>query len=151
MCSLSVLVTVPNVVGTTQQSAKTTLQNAGLTATATTTSDCSTTDNGMVLSQNPAAGATVGKGENDTISVCSPSVLVTVPNVVGTTQQSAKTTLQNAGLTATTTTTSDCSTTENGTVLSQKPAADTTASPASSVTIAVCDNAVSEGLASAGA
>ena len=145
VCSPSpppLLVTVPNVVGLTQQGATTVLQSADLTEITTTTSNCSTADNGTVLSQNPAAGAAVRRGKNVTISVCSLPSPVTVPNVVGLTQQTATTTLQNAGLTATTTTTSNCSTAAGGSVVTQDPAANTTASPASSVTIAVCDNIV---------
>ena len=139
VCSPPAPVTVPNVVGLTQQSATTALQNAGLTATTTTTSNCGTADNGKVLSQNPAAGAAVRKGTSVTLSVCSPPAPVTVPNVVGLTQQSATAILQNAGLTATTTTTSNCGTVAIGSVVTQDPAASTTASPASSVTITVCD------------
>ena len=64
---------------------------------------------------------------------------MTVPNVVGLTYQSATAILQNADLTATTTTTSNCGTVTIGSVVTQDPAANTTASPASTVTIAICD------------
>ena len=115
-------VTVPDVTGQARTRAVSLLHDAGLTATTTTTSNCSTADGGKVLSQNPAGGATVRKGKSIAISVCSPAALVTVPNVVGLTPQIATTTLQSAGLTATTTTTSNCSTADGGKVLSQNPA-----------------------------
>jgi beta-lactam-binding protein with PASTA domain len=139
VCSPPAPPTVPNVVGLTQPSATTTLQSDGLTTTTTTTSNCSTADNGNVLSQNPAAGAAAPKGKSVTISVCSPPAPPTVPNVVGLTQQSATAALQKVGLTVTTATTSSCGTLGNGSVVTQDPAANTTASPASNVTITICD------------
>ena len=134
-------VTAPDVTGQAGTRAVSILQGAGLTATTTTSSNCSTADDGKVLSQTPAGGAMVRKGTSVAISVCSPPPPppVTVPNVVGLTQQSATTTLQSAGLTATTATTSSCGTLGNGSVVTQDPAANTTASPASKVTITICD------------
>jgi eukaryotic-like serine/threonine-protein kinase len=133
-------VIVPDVVGLTQQGATTSLQAAGLTATSTTTSSCGTADNGKVLSQNPPGGATIAKGKNVALSICSPPVPVIVPDVVGLTQQSAIATLTKAGLTAITTTTTGCDSTDYGNVVKQDPAGSAPASPGSNVTINVCNN-----------
>jgi len=136
-------VTVPNVVGMTQQSATATLQGAGLAAATTTTSSCGPADDGKVLSQNPSGGVTVNKGTSDALSVCSAPKTVAVPNVVGLSQPSAIAMLQNVGLSTATTTTSNCGTVSgtvsNGDVVTQDPAANTTVSQGSSVTIAVCN------------
>lgn len=135
-------VTVPDVTGQTGTRAVSVLQGVGLAATNMTTGNCGTADDGKVLSQNPLGGAAVRKGTSVALSVCSPSSPpspVTVPNVVGLTQQSATTALQSAGLAATTTTTSNCGAVAIGSVVTQDPTANTTASPASSVIITVCD------------
>ena len=46
----------------TQDQATVTLTDAGLTAVPTTTSNCTSADNGNVVTQDPAAGASAGKG-----------------------------------------------------------------------------------------
>ena len=135
-----VTVTVPDVLGLTQQSATTSLQAAGLTSTSTTNSSCGTADNGKVLGQKPLGGVTVRKGINVALSVCSPPPPVIVPDVVGQTQQGAMASLQAAGLTAITTTTADCDSTDYGNVVKQDPAGSASASPDSSVSIDVCNN-----------
>ena len=139
VCSpAATMVRVPNVIGQTQDQATATLKNAGLTAAPATTSDCNSTSNGNVVTQNPAGGASVGKGSSVTITVCAAATPVTVPNVIGQTQDQATATLSNAGLTAGPTTTSDCNSTSNGNVVTQDPAAGASVSKGSSVTIGVC-------------
>ena len=139
VCSpAATMVRVPNVIGQTQDQATATLKNAGLTAAPATTSDCNSTSNGNVVTQNPAGGASVGKGSSVTITVCAAATPVTVPNVIGQTQDQATATLSNAGLTAGPTTTSDCNSTSNGNVVTQNPAAGASVSKGSSVTIGVC-------------
>jgi len=66
-------VAVPDVIGQTQDQATAALEHAGLTAAPTTTSNCNSTDNGNVVTQNPAGGASAGKGSSVTITVCSPT------------------------------------------------------------------------------
>ena len=129
---------MPDVIGQTQDQATAALKNAGLTAAPATTSDCNSTSNGNVVTQNPAGGASVGKGSSVTITVCAAATPVTVPNVIGQTQDQATATLSNAGLTAGPTTTSDCNSTSNGNVVTQNPAAGASVSKGSSVTIGVC-------------
>jgi eukaryotic-like serine/threonine-protein kinase len=66
-------VTVPNVVGQTQDQATRTLKGAGLTAdlAPTTTTTCDATDNGKVVSQDPQGGTPADPGSRVTITVCS--------------------------------------------------------------------------------
>jgi len=73
LCAAATPVTVPNVIGQTQDQATATLTDAGLTAAPTTTSNCNSADNGSVVTQNPAGGASVDKGSSVTINVCSPT------------------------------------------------------------------------------
>ena len=140
MCSpAATMVRVPNIVGQTQDQATATLRNAGLTAMPATTSNCNSADNGNVVTQNPAGGASVGKGSSVAIGVCSPAAtMVTVPNVIGQTQGQATGTLKGVGLTAAPTTTTTCDATDNGKVVSQNPQGGTPADQGSSVTITVC-------------
>jgi hypothetical protein len=134
-------VAVPDVIGQTQDQATATLKNAGLTANPETTIDCNSADNGNVVTQNPAGGATADKGSSVAITVCSAATpTVTVPNVIGQTQDQATATLKNAGLTANPETTIDCSTEVYGLVLKQDPSAATPVTKGSSVKIVVCNN-----------
>src|SRR6266542_6996159 len=84
---------VPDVIGQTQDQATAALEHAGLTAAPTTTSNCNSTDNGNVVTQNPAGGASAGKGSSVTITVCAAATPVRVPNVIGQTQDQATSTL----------------------------------------------------------
>ncbi len=132
-------VRVPNVIGQTQDKATATLKNTGLTAMPATTSNCNSADNGSVVTQNPAGGASVGKGSSVAIGVCSPAATpVLVPNVIGQTQDQATATLTDAGLTAAPTTTSNCNSADNGSVVTQNPAGGASVDKGSSVTINVC-------------
>ena len=134
-----VTVIVPNVVGLSEQSAATTLQVDGLAATTTTTGKCDTASSGDVLSQNPVANTVVDKGSSVTLAVCSPPLPVTMPNVVGMTQQGATATLENDGLTVSAGTTSDCGKFGDGIVVTQSPLAGTSVPANTSAAIGVCD------------
>ena len=137
--SVTVTVIVPNVVGLSEQSAATTLQVDGLAATTATTSKCDTASSGDVLSQNPVANTVVDKGSSVTLSVCSPPPPVTMPNVVGMTQQGATATLENDGLTVSAGTTSDCGKFGDGIVVTQSPLAGTSVPASTSAAIGICD------------
>jgi len=56
------MVSVPNVVGSTQAAATTSITGAGLTVGAVTMQSSSTVASGNVISENPAAGASVASG-----------------------------------------------------------------------------------------
>jgi serine/threonine-protein kinase len=91
-------VTVPSVVGQSQDSASAELANVGLKVQPVA-QDSTTETPGNVLSQDPAAGSQVGRGATVTITVARQPQQVTVPNTVGQSQSSALTALADAGLT----------------------------------------------------
>jgi len=139
VCSAApVTVTVPDVTGQTQAQATSALEAARLTAAPTTTSSCTTADNGNVVTQDPVAGTSVGKGTSVTIGVCSVAP-PTVPNVIGESQAAAINTLQAQGLATVTTTISNCSTADNGNVVTEDPAGGTAVAQGSTVSIGVCN------------
>ena len=93
-------VTVPNVVGDTSAVATQTLKNDNL-AVGTTSFRASSTVKGIVLSTNPAAGASVSKNSAVNLVVSNgPNIpIVTVPSVKGKQLTSAIALIQGAGLT----------------------------------------------------
>ncbi len=95
---VSANVSVPNVVGLTQAAASTAITNAGLSVGAVTQASSNTVAAGSVISQNPAAGASVVPGTAVALVVSTGPANVSVPNVVGLTQAAASTAITNAGL-----------------------------------------------------
>jgi serine/threonine-protein kinase len=90
-------VTVPSVVGQTQDSASAELSNVGLKVSIVPQD--STETPGTVLSQDPSAGSLAARGSTVAITVARQPQQVTVPNTVGRDQASALSTLADAGLT----------------------------------------------------
>jgi serine/threonine-protein kinase len=86
---------IPNLVGQSQDAATRQLQDLQLTVTTTTVNDLSQPA-GTVVGTNPAAGTSVPTGSTVTLQVVSGSV--TVPNVVGQSQDAATGTLSRLGL-----------------------------------------------------
>ena len=76
-------VTVPNAVGQTQAAAQTAITGAGLTVGAVTTQPSTTVPAGSVISQNPAAGASVAAGSTVALVVSSgpPAVGAPIPTL----------------------------------------------------------------------
>ena len=134
-------VNVPNLAGQTQTAAGTALAGAGL-ATGAVTQQCSNTvAAGLVISQNPAAGAAVPFGSTVALVVSTGVCNVNVPNLAGQTQTAAGTALAGAGL-ATGAVTQQCSNTvAAGLVISQNPAAGSAAPFGSAVSLAVSTGA----------
>ncbi len=122
--SLGSHVTVPNVVGSTQSVATQTLKNDNLTV-GPATFRTSTQARGIVLSTNPAAGASVSKNSAvDLVVSDGPNIpTATVPPVKGEQLTAAISAIQGAGLTYKVT---DVTSTQPvGTVINQSPAAGT--------------------------
>jgi|CXWL01.1.fsa_nt_gi RHS repeat-associated protein len=118
-------VTIPNVVGLTQDAATTALTSAGLMVGTITQQASSTVPAGNVISQSPAAGVSVVSGSVVSLVVSSGSALITVPDVVGQNQAAASTSLTGGGLTLGTVTQQASSTVPAGDVISQLPVAGT--------------------------
>ena len=131
-------VTVPDVVGLQQAAAATALTGAGLAVGAVTESFSATVPAGEVMSQTPAAGASVAPGTAVDLEVSKgPAPAVTVPDVVGMTQAAAATALTGAGLAVGTVTESFSATVPEGQVISQTPVAGASASAGSAVNLVV--------------
>ena len=114
------MVTVPNVVGKTQQDAETALVAAGLQSKAKQQESADKTP-GTVLSQEPAAGKPAVKDSTVTITVAIAQTEFDVPNVVGKSQDDAVATLSGEGFKVVTTPKTVTDSTQDGIVLSQTP------------------------------
>ncbi|MEJ7796981.1 MAG: Stk1 family PASTA domain-containing Ser/Thr kinase [Solirubrobacteraceae bacterium] len=88
---------VPGVVGRTQEQARTAIEAAGFRVTAVGRED-DEQDPGTVLEQNPASGVPAARGSTVTITVAEQSSEVSVPDVVGRSQNTATETLSGRGL-----------------------------------------------------
>jgi beta-lactam-binding protein with PASTA domain/tRNA A-37 threonylcarbamoyl transferase component Bud32 len=125
-------VAVPNVVGQQQDQAASTLQSKGFKVD-TKTDGTSSAPAGQVISQNPSGG-TAAPGATVTITVSGGAV--SVPSVVGDSQQTASQVLTTAGFQVSVQQGSGPAQYANGTVFSQQPA-NGSASKGSTVTIFV--------------
>jgi beta-lactam-binding protein with PASTA domain len=133
-------VSVPNVVGLTQAAASSALANAELVLGDVTKQPSDTVPPGEVLSQDPAADTTVDAGSPVNLVVAK-APLVSVPDVVGSTQGAAVTALGDAGLVAGTVTQQLSDTVPAGSVVSQDPAAGTQVDPGAAVDLVVSKGA----------
>jgi beta-lactam-binding protein with PASTA domain len=124
---------VPNVVGQQETGAETTLQNAGFKVLVKP-DPTSTQAAGLVLSQSPSTGTAL-PGSTVTITVSGGAV--TVPPVVGDSQQTATTILSAAGFQVNVQQGSGPAQYGSGTVFAQQPAASTSLAKGSKVTIYV--------------
>jgi len=131
-------VKVPSVVGEQQNQAESTLQGEGFNVSVKTDSS-STQSSGTVLSQSPAANSSVAPGSTVTITVSGGAV--SVPNVIGSSAQTAQSILTQAGFQVTVTQGSGPSQYANGTVFNQVPSSGGTATKGSNVTIYVQNGA----------
>jgi beta-lactam-binding protein with PASTA domain len=133
----AMMISVPNVVGTSQSAATTAITGAGLTLGTVTMASSATVAAGDVISQNPAAGASVASGSAVNLTVSSGPAAVSVPSVVGDTQAAATIAITGAGLTLGTVTTASSGTVAAGNVISQNPAAGTSVASGSAVNLTV--------------
>jgi len=129
------LVTVPDVVGQAQATATTAIEGAGLVV-GTVTMQCSdTVSAGQVISQDPAAGASVAPGTAVNIVVSAgPAV---VPNVTGQAQSAATAAIEGAGLVVGAVQQVYSTTVAAGVVIRQYPVAGVTLSCGASVNLLV--------------
>jgi beta-lactam-binding protein with PASTA domain/predicted Ser/Thr protein kinase len=129
-------VAIPDVVGKSEDAARSALEEAGLRVSVVKKED-DEADAGTVLSQSPARGTQAGRGTVVTISVAVQSSQVTVPSVVGRSQNQATTTLSGAGLKVVVEETPVDSPDDDGVVQSQEPDPDKKVDRGASVTITV--------------
>ena len=128
-------VTVPSVLGTQQSAAQRRLHDGGLRARVKYVP--SSRPMGVVTGQNPGGGTKVKKGSTVLLAVSrgpNPSLTI-VPDVVGKTQQSATTTLQNAGFRVQVLKVKPSNPSQSGKVVDEQPSGSTRAREGSTVTI----------------
>jgi eukaryotic-like serine/threonine-protein kinase len=128
-------VTVPSVVGQSEQVATTTLRSAGLVPYSSLHASA-TVPTGSVISQTPVAGAHVDKGTHVTVVVSGGPESAFVPNVEGQAAGAAKKALVKAGFKPTLSTQSSSSVAD-GRVIGTNPPAGTEKQLGSPVTVIV--------------
>jgi serine/threonine protein kinase len=126
-------VQVPNVVGQQENQAQNTLQSKGFQVSVKT-DPTSPQPSGTVVSQSPSGG-TAPPGSTVTLTVSGGAV--SVPSVIGDSQQTANQILTTAGFAVSVQQGSGPSQYANGTVFSQQPNANSTAAKGATVTIFV--------------
>ena len=130
-------VAVPNVVGQTQTAAQAAVTAATLANGTVTLAYSSTVASGLVISQTPVSGTSVLPGTSVDLVVSNGPAPVAVPNVVGQTQAAAQAAVTAATLANGTVTLAYSSTVASGLVISQSPAAATSALPGTAVDLVV--------------
>ena len=136
-------VEVPNLSGQTESAAVSSLQGVGLGVGDITYKEDDTKINGTVISQSISAGTKVEKGTTVNIVVCKNKEkpkTVTVPNLVGKTESSARSTLASSGLAVGTVSYQHDTSKTNGTVISQGTTSGTSVNEGTAVNIVVCNN-----------
>ena len=129
-------VTVPDLSNMTAEQARSELSSMGLQAQAGTAEYSDTVDKDRVARQEPAAGSSVPKNSVVTYYLSLGKQGTEVPNVVGSTEGSATTTLSNAGFNVTSETTYSDSV-PSGQVISQTPNAGELANDGATVHLVV--------------
>jgi serine/threonine-protein kinase len=129
-------VTVPDVRGFTEEAATRTLRDAGFEVTPEFQVTANQADVGDVIKQSPDPGALLDKGETVTITVGKAPKQVPVPNVVGMTEDEAKTAITDAGLKVGVVSPQPDSA-PAGQVIDQNPSADQTVDKGSTVDLVV--------------
>jgi eukaryotic-like serine/threonine-protein kinase len=128
-------VTVPDVTGLTRESAEGRLRDEGLEVAADEQE--SDEPEGDVISQSPAGGTRVARGDTVTIVVSTGRPQVEVPDVVGMREESARARLTGAGLTVSRQERTVTDPTEDGVVIEQRPGAGTQVDQGNQVVIVV--------------
>ena len=128
---------VPNVVGDTQATATTALGAAGLTLGTVSQAPSATVALGEVISETPAAAASVAPGSSVALTVSSGPPPVNVPQLVNDTVAQATTALQNLGLTLGAQTSANSPTVPSGEIISEMPISGTSVAIGSAVAVVV--------------
>ncbi|MEM6486465.1 MAG: PASTA domain-containing protein, partial [Pseudomonadota bacterium] len=131
------LITVPELVGTSQSAAETAITGAGLTVGVVTLENSGTVPAGSVIRQEPAGGNDVAPGTAVNLVVSLGEELTSVPDIVGLSQSAAEATITGAGLVVGTITTENSDTVPAGDVISQDPASGTDVAPGTAVNLVV--------------
>ena len=131
------VVTVPDVVGLSPTDAQTAIVAAGLAPGVMTTGYSDAVPTGLIASQDPQAGIAVPPGSLVNLVRSLGPQAVNVPDVAGMTLASAQAAIQAAGFTVGATSSVNSDSVPAGSVVSQNPAAGTSAPPGAAVTLVV--------------
>ena len=126
-------VEVPDVVGESQNNARSAIEGAGLRV-GKVTGEASEEEPGTVIEQSPAGGAQVARDEAVDLVIAR---AVAVPDVVDSTEEEATSTLEDAGFEVRVREQAVTDAAQDGVVLDQSPAADEERRQGSTVTIVV--------------
>ena len=116
-------VTVPDVTGLSRESAESRLRDEGLGVTVVEQESDEPEDD--VISQDPAGGTQLAKGESVTITVSTGRPQVDIPDVIGLSERSAASRLRSAGLEPVTQERTVTDPTQDGVVVEQRPGSGT--------------------------
>ena len=134
--STNVMATVPDVVGSNQGPASTSISGAGLVLGAVTVEN-NAVPAGRVIRQSPAANESVpALTPVDLVVSIGPSNVL-VPSVVGEPEANARTAIEGADLRVGTVTRTSSTTVASGNVISQNPSPDTSVAPGSLVSLVI--------------
>src|SRR4051794_4441344 len=129
-------VAVPTVAGQTLDAARAAIEGAGLKVGEVTTQASTTVAEGNVIESNPSAGAKVDEGSEVKLAVSGGPDTIAVPNVVGLTEDKARSTLEQAGFTSVNSRQTD-SLEDEGNVVAVDPAEGAQAAPNAPITLQV--------------
>ncbi len=110
---------LPSFAGETEEEALAKIEALGLTAGTTNYEYSSSVDAGIVISQTPDAGSSITEGMTVTLTISRGAQLVSVPSVVGETEESARNKLTSYGLTIGSVSSSYSDSVAEGKVISQ--------------------------------
>ena len=114
-------VEVPDVVGETEENARSAIEAAGLSVGKVTDEETADEDPGTVLAQSPAKGKTVAKGSAVKLTVAKAPPDVTVPDVVDEDEDEARRMLEEAGFEVSVRDQTVTDANDDGVVLEQSP------------------------------
>ncbi|MCW2583365.1 MAG: pknB [Klenkia sp.] len=132
-----VTVAVPDVVGQDQATATATLQAEGLALGAVTSEPNDTVEEGQVIRSDPEAGATLDEGTPVALVLSAGPNPITVPRVVGLTEDDARANLESQGFTGSINSQQVNSLQDEGTVVSVDPAAGQQVAPDTAITLQI--------------
>jgi serine/threonine-protein kinase len=130
------MVNVPNVIGESESSARSQLNNAGFVVTTTNQTTTSAPD-GNVIDQTPAGNTKVAAGSTISLVVAKAPTTAQVPDVTGDTAQGAINQLKAAGFKVTQKTKPVTKQSKDGIVVAEQPRGGSTQTKGSTVTITV--------------
>lgn len=130
-------VSVPDLVGMTYEEASTQIRENGFEVGEVTFENDDDAESGLVLDQNPSANSQAPEGSKINLVISQGSEQVNVPDVVGMSENEARTTLRDNGFILGNVDIDDSEDVEKGKIISQNPSAGSKANTGSIVDIVV--------------